>query len=124
MNKVKELVARELYRLDNLGPSPLQQHERKGYHAKAEAILNLCYKCRTCKGSGEGCSREGYKCSTCKGTGQGEKMLAVVCENQELPWNPYLCDTQEHTLRHFAFEEAIRLMTTPKDDMVWKKVKL
>lgn len=36
---MREKIAKELYGFDNLGPSPLQEHERKVYRAKADKLL-------------------------------------------------------------------------------------
>jgi len=98
----------------------------------AEAILNLRDICPNCKGSGYNKNGKeikrdrktghlkNYACPTCKGTG-GERLLAVVCENQEVPIYSYHSINQKQD-SDWLYKQAQRDMTTPKDGYVWKKV--
>ena len=107
----------------------------------AKAILNLCYDCKDCGGSGRGkqiAHFEYESCPFCKGTGKGEKVLAIVEPDQSLPENTYPSRGDEFggcvdmKAARKAYDEAQQDMiregwvktTTPKDGVVWKKVKV
>lgn len=129
---VKELIARLLYKWNyNLLVTKLPYRDvKEEYMVQAEAVLNLRYP----HGKHECEWKDGYFvndsgqiCPTCKGTGQGKKVLAVVCENQELPTNlaKLVTDDEWDELDLLSIIELVVFrMTIPKDGTKWMKVEV
>ncbi len=94
--------------------------------AQLNKALTARRPCEDCGGSGKkkidpflpSCPcLECTSCPTCQGAGLSpNKILAEVCENQELPENPFM-----GTPLAAGFYSAVRLMITPKGGMVWRK---
>ena len=105
----------------------------------AEAILNLCCDCKECGGSGKYSESQrgsdGFEqCPTCQGTGKGERLLYTreelktagyvkLAENQEVPECQTPLGVYDDGWHQKGFKDAIELMTTPKDGVVWRKTK-
>ena len=94
--------------------------------AQLDKLLNLCYACKECGGSG----KHGFpnpdvtdfpECPSCNGTGKGEPMIAIVAEEQEMSKCPD--DISKHGVT-LLYEAAQRDLITPKDGTIWKKVKV
>ncbi len=91
--------------------------------AIAEAILNLCYPCRECEGTGKVATGPGEyagdikteTCPECHGTGKSGKVLAILSEDQTLPINIY-SDSQDLQI----YREAQQVMV----QCGWRKVKV
>jgi hypothetical protein len=96
---------------------------------KVDAILDLRYKCKECRGTKEqlkdvfATHDTIIPCPSCKGTGKGEPMIGVLSENQELVGKPRACkDTPEAKALIVSWIEGYHEAQQDMISQGWRKI--